>query len=112
MSRERFILKKGGKAVLARYCLGRIGDRSFSYFNNRLFRPKQYELSVTAENTKAMKIYEKARSHDGASLIPAYETNKTKVIFGRFDSLQLIAQLLEQRYLLHGLTFQITEEDS
>lgn len=111
MSRERFILKNGGKAVVARYLSGRISDRSFSCFNGRLFHPRQYEVSVTAENTRAMKLYEKARSLNGASLIPAYETNKSKVIFGRYDSLQLIAQLLEQRYLLNDLTFQITEED-
>lgn len=112
MSREQFILKNGGKEILSRYCLSRIGDRNFSYYKNRLFRPRQYELSVTAENTRAMELYEKARSFSGASLIPAYETNKSKIILGRYDSLQLLVQSLEKRYLSHGLKFQITEEDN
>lgn len=110
LSRQRSIFKNGGKAILTRYCLGRIGDRSFSCFNGQLFRPKQYELSVDAEPPKAKELYENARAIDGASLIPAYENNKAKVILGRYDSLQLTAQSLQHKYSSYGVKAQIAEE--
>ncbi len=109
MSRERFILKKGGKAILTRYCLGRIGDRSFSYFNDQLFRPKQYEVSVTLDHTKANELYEHARAIDGTSLIPAYDTKKAKVILGRYDSLHLTTEAFRQKFFRYGAYARIME---
>ncbi|MDD4238001.1 MAG: metallophosphoesterase family protein [Desulfotomaculaceae bacterium] len=110
MSRERFILKNGGKAILTRYCLGRIGDRSFSYFDNQLFRPKQYEVSVTLEKSKANELYENALSIDGASLVPAYDTQKSKVILGRYDCLPLTMQALRQKYSRYGMHARVIED--
>jgi Icc protein len=111
LSRERFILKKSGKTILTRYCMGRTGDRSFSYFNDQLYRPRQYEVSVTLDNMKAFGLYEKARSIDGASLIPAFDVNKSKIILGRYDSLQLTIQSFRQRFSRYGVLPRIIEED-
>lgn len=111
MSRERFILKNGGKAVLARYCLGRAGDRSFSFFGGKLFRPRQYELAITVKNTKVQELYEDAGSIDGASLLPAYTTGKAKIILGRYDSLQLTNQALRQKFSRYGFSARITGDD-
>lgn len=110
LSRERFILKRGGKAILTRYCMGRIGDRSFSYFNDQLYRPRQYEVSVTLDNMKAFGLYEKARSIDGASLIPAYDANKSKIILGRYDTLHLTMQSFRQKHSRYGGLTRIIEE--
>lgn len=110
LSRERFILKKGGKALLTRYCMGSTGDRSLSYFNGKSFRPKQYEISVTLDNNRAGKLYEKASNIDGASLIPAYDTQKSKVILGRYDSLHLTLQAYRQKFSRYGVSTEINGE--
>jgi len=112
MSRERFILKNGGKAVLTWYGFGGIGDRSFSYFKGQLFRPRQYELSVTVDHARAIELYEQSQSFDGASLAPAYETSNSKVILGRYESMHLVAQAHRQKFSRHGVDAQIIIEGS
>lgn len=101
MSRERFILKNGGKAIFTWYGFGGIDDRSFSYFNGRLYRPKQYELSVTVDHKRAIELYEQAQSFDGASLAPAAHISKFKVILGRYESLHL-AQSHRHKFSHYG----------
>lgn len=110
MSREKFILKNGGKAVFAWYSFGSIGDRSFSYFNGRLHRPKQYELSVTAGHAKAMELYRNAQIHDGASLAPAAEAGKSKVILGRYESAHLANQAYRRIYSRYNIKSRIIKE--
>jgi len=112
MSRERFILKNRGKAVFAWYGFGGIGDRSFSYFNGRLHHSKQYELSVTASHSKAVEIYRRAQIYDGASLAPAAEAGKSKVILGRHESLYIADQAHRQIFSRYNIKSRIIKEGS
>jgi len=110
MSRERVILKNGGKALFSWYSFGGIDDRSFSYFNGRLERPKQYELSVTVEHKKALELYDRAQSFDGASLAPAAHTGKVKIILGRHESLCLAVQSLQQKFSRYGMQVRLIKD--
>jgi len=110
MSRERVILKNGGKALFTWYSLAGIGDRSFSYFNGRLERPRQYELSVTVDRKRAMELYDRAQSLDGASLAHAARTGKVKVILGRHESLYLATQSLRQKFSRYGMQVRVIKE--
>ena len=112
MSRERFIFKNGGNALLTWYSFGGIGDRSFSYFDNRLFRPKQYELSVTTDHTNAVELYKYAQSFDGAGLVPAAKAGKSKVILGRYESPLQTARAYRQIFSRYGVKACIIKEGS
>ncbi|OPY58561.1 MAG: 3',5'-cyclic adenosine monophosphate phosphodiesterase CpdA [Pelotomaculum sp. PtaU1.Bin035] len=109
MSRERFILKHRGRDIYTWYSFGGIGDRSFSYFNGRLYRPEQYELSVIADQTRAVRLYEHAQSFNGASMAPA-ETGKYKVILGRHELLHLAAQARRQIFSRYSVNARVIRE--
>ncbi|MDD4169614.1 MAG: metallophosphoesterase family protein [Desulfotomaculaceae bacterium] len=111
MSRDRFILK-GGNALLSRYSFGGLGDRSFSWINGQLFYPRQYELTVTLDQQKAIELYKHTQSVDGASLTAAGNINKSKVILGRFDSLQLAFRSHWYKSLVYQMDVAIGKEDS
>lgn len=112
MSRERTIFKVVGRAAFNWYSFGGIGDRSFSLMNGRLHRPKQYELSVTMEHPKAMELYGRAQSSGGASLAPAAETGKTRVILGRHESFHLVFSAHLQKISRYGVKARIIKEGS
>ncbi|OAT85812.1 purple acid phosphatase family protein [Desulfotomaculum copahuensis] len=111
MSRERFILKNGGKAIFSRYSFGGMADRSFALYNGRMYRPKLYELSVTLEDQKAVKLFTDAQLHDGASLAP-FEPGRTRVLLGRFQSLRAARLMQKQKLSLYNVNIQIKEEGS
>lgn len=112
MSRGRFILKGGGNALLTRYGFGGIGDRSFSYISGRLFYPRQYELTVTLEQQKAIELYQQTQSVDGASLMAADNINKSRVVLGRYDSLPLAFRSHWDKFLVYRMKAVIGKEGS
>ncbi|MEW6425237.1 MAG: hypothetical protein AB1523_10930 [Bacillota bacterium] len=95
-SRERVIFKSLGSALYTWYAFGGIGDRSLSYFNGSLYRPVEYELSITLEHARAAELYENAQSLAGASLTPAAEAGKTKVTLGRYAAKYLAAEAQQE----------------
>lgn len=95
-SRERVIFKSLGSALYTWYAFGGIGDRGLSYFNGSLYRPVEYELSITLGHARAVELYEKAQSLAGASLAPAAEAGKTKVILGRYAAKDLAAEAQQE----------------
>lgn len=111
MSRERFILKSGGKGIFTRYGLGGAGDRNFSYISGRLFQPKQHELSMTLQPHKAVEIYRQAQAYGGASLTTAAARGKMKVVLGRYDSLQAAVLAQQRQQSFYGAKVQIITED-
>lgn len=109
-SREKVILKSLGSALYTWYAFGGIGDRSVSYFNGLLHRPVQYELSVTLEDSRAVELYARAQSWEGASLAPAAEGGKLKVVLGRFDSRGAAIQAQQQRAFRYGIKALVSKE--
>jgi len=110
MSRGRFILKHGGNAILTWYGFGGIGDRCFSYFNGQLFRPAQFELSVTLEHQRALEFYKQIQAVAGASLASSHKTGKSKVILGRHESLRLAVQSYRNKFSHFNVKVMINKE--
>jgi len=108
-SRERFILKNGGRAVFTRYSFGGLGDRSFAFYGGVLYRPRLYELSVTFEHEKAVALYERLRLDEGASLAPA-EAGRTRVVLGRFATVQAAFRARRRKFSLYQVKARIVEE--
>ncbi|MDD3652841.1 MAG: metallophosphoesterase family protein [Desulfotomaculaceae bacterium] len=112
VSRDRFILKGRGNALFTRYSFGGIGDRSFSFINGQLFCPRQYELTVTLDQQKAITLYKHTQSVDGASLTTVDNMNKFNVVLGRYDSLQLAIQSHRNKFLIYRMNASISKEGS
>ena len=112
MSRERTIFEHGGRAIFNLYSFGGIGDRSISFSGGRLYRHKQYELSVTMDHTKAMELYGRAQSTGGASFASAAEKGLTRVVLGRHESLGLAFSSHLKKISLHGVKASIIREGS
>ena len=108
MSRERFILKNGGEALLSRYSFGNLGDRSFSRFGGRLYRPRSYELSVTLDDRHARDLYEQTQALDGASLTPA-GTGTTRVVLGRFPTFESAQTARQRTWSRYGVQARVDQ---
>lgn len=112
MSRENTLFKQEGRAILTQYSFGGIGDRSISYSSGRLHRHKQYELSVALDHAKAMELFARAQVAGGASCAAAAQSDQTRVIMGRFDSLGLALRSRLGKIPLHGIKVSIIKEGS
>ncbi|MCL6448734.1 MAG: metallophosphoesterase family protein, partial [Armatimonadetes bacterium] len=108
-SRERVILKSLGSAVYTWYAFGGIGDRSIAYSSGALHRPVQYELAATLDTARAVDLYEKAQAYDGATLAPAAEAGKMKVILGRYDAQDQAVEEQRQKASRYGVQALVTE---
>jgi len=109
-SREKVILKSLGSALYTWYAFGGIGDRNVSYFNGLLHRPVQYELSVTLDDSRAIALYVKAQSREGASLAPAAKGGELKVILGRFESRRAAMRAQQQSAFRSGLKALVNKD--
>ena len=109
-SREKVILKSLGSALYTWYAFGGIGDRSVSFFDGLLHRPVQYELSLTLEESRAVELYAEAQAGEGASLAPAAEKGKLKVVLGRFDSKRAALQAQREKLFRLGLKALVSKE--